>query len=164
MTLHDRCNKIELLLLDVDGVLSDGSIIYATDGTEIKPFHVRDGSGLVWWRRSGKRTAILSGRTSEATRIRAAELGITQVVQGATDKLAAFRQIVHEQQLRPEQVCAIGDDTLDIPVLRECGLAVAVADAAAALHRHAHYVTLAPGGRGAIREGIELILRCQGRW
>jgi 3-deoxy-D-manno-octulosonate 8-phosphate phosphatase (KDO 8-P phosphatase) len=117
---------------------------------------------LVRWRRRGKRTAILSGRTSAATTIRATELGITHIVQGATDKLEAFRKILQDERLEPEQACAIGDDTLDIEVLQECGLAVAVADAAPTVLRYAHYVTLARGGRGAVREVIELILRCQG--
>jgi 3-deoxy-D-manno-octulosonate 8-phosphate phosphatase (KDO 8-P phosphatase) len=161
--LKERCLNIELLLLDVDGVLSEGSITYAADGMEIKQFHVRDGSALVQWRRAGKRTAILSGRVSGATTVRAAELGITTVVQGEPDKRAAFRRILEEQHLRPEQVAFVGDDTPDLPILKECGLAVAVADAAPELFRMAHYVTLAPGGRGAVREVIELILWCQDR-
>lgn len=162
MTLRERCTNIELLLLDVDGVLSEGSIIYSSDGTEIKRFHVRDGSGLVRWKRCGKQVAILSGRTSGATKVRAAELGIAEVMEGAADKLDSFRHIVQHLQLRPDQVCAVGDDALDAPVLRECGLAVAVADAAPVLFRYAHYVTLAAGGRGAVREVIELILSCHG--
>jgi 3-deoxy-D-manno-octulosonate 8-phosphate phosphatase (KDO 8-P phosphatase) len=162
MTLRDRCANIELLLLDVDGVLSEGSIIYADDGREIKRFHVRDGSALVHWRKCGKRTAILSGRVSGATTVRARELGITTVIQGEPDKLAAFQRLQEEQQLRPEQIGFIGDDVPDVPILRKCGLAVAVADAAPAVLRHVHFVTLSPGGRGAVRETIELILRCQG--
>jgi 3-deoxy-D-manno-octulosonate 8-phosphate phosphatase (KDO 8-P phosphatase) len=159
--LKDRCAGIELLLLDVDGVLSEGSIVYAGDGTEIKQFHVRDGAGLVRWRTKGRRTAIVSGRLSRATAVRAEELGITVVLQGESDKLAAFRKIQERERLRPEQICCVGDDLVDVSILRECGLAVAVADCHPALFRWAHYVTTAPGGRGAVREVVDLILRCQ---
>ena len=164
LSLEARCRGIELLVLDVDGVLTDGSIVYADDGVEVKTFHVRDGSGLNLWRRAGKRAAVVSGRTSKAVAVRAAELGIDPVVQGAADKLPALRQILAATGMRPEQTAYVGDDVPDLPVLLSCGLAVAVADACPEVIADAHYVTRAAGGRGAVRETIELILRCQGQW
>src|SRR5688572_27297017 len=117
----DRFARIELLLLDVDGVLTDGRVVYTDAGQEIKAFHVRDGSGLKYWRQSGKRVAILSGRSSPVVTRRAAELGIDLVVQGADDKLLALSRILKETGLAAEQVCAVGDDLPDLPVLRHCG-------------------------------------------
>jgi 3-deoxy-D-manno-octulosonate 8-phosphate phosphatase (KDO 8-P phosphatase) len=163
-TLAQRCSAIELLLLDVDGVLTDGRIIYGDSGVEVKAFHVRDGSGLKLWQLAGKRAAVLTGRTSSVVEVRAAELGIAPVIQGAADKLAGFRAVLEAVTVTPEQVCYVGDDLPDVPVLRRCGLAVAVADACAEARAHAHYVTRTPGGCGAVREIIELILGCQGRW
>lgn len=155
---------IQLLLLDVDGVLTDGSVVYLDDGTELKRFHVRDGSGLKLWHAAGKRSAIVSGRKSVAVERRAAELGISPVLQGRDDKLAALAQVLAETGVRPEQVCAIGDDLPDVPVLRRVGLAIAVADACPELRAVAHYTTAAPGGCGAVREAIEWLLKASGRW
>jgi 3-deoxy-D-manno-octulosonate 8-phosphate phosphatase (KDO 8-P phosphatase) len=162
--LADRCARIELLVLDVDGVLTDGSITYTDGGVEIKAFHVRDGSGLKLWQRQGRRAAVISGRSSRAVAVRAAELGIDPVIQGAPDKLAAYRQLLAGVGVGPERVCFVGDDLPDLPPLCNCGLAVAVADACPEVRAEAHYVTRAPGGRGAVREVIELLLRSQGRW
>jgi 3-deoxy-D-manno-octulosonate 8-phosphate phosphatase (KDO 8-P phosphatase) len=162
--LAARAAAVELLLLDVDGVLTDGSVIYADDGSELKRFHVRDGSGLKLWHAAGKRSAIVSGRKSRAVERRAAELGIAPILQGRDDKLAALAEVLRATGLRAEQVCAVGDDLPDIPVLARCGLAVAVADACAEATAAAHHVTAARGGRGAIREAIEWLLRLQGRW
>ena len=163
-SLADRCRAVELLVLDVDGVLTDGSIIYSDAGQELKKFHVRDGSGLKLWHSLGKRTAIVTGRSSSVVDVRAAELLIGLVIQGAADKLAAYRQVLRDAQLSAEQVCCVGDDMPDLPLLRHCGLAVAVADACPEAKADAHYVTRAAGGRGAVREAIELILGCQGQW
>jgi len=162
--LANRCAAIQMLVLDVDGVLTDGGIVYADNGVELKQFHVRDGSGLKIWQYVGKRAAVITGRTSRVVDVRAAELGIAPVVQGSPEKLPAYRQILAERGLRPEEVCCVGDDVPDLPLLRNCGLAVAVADASPDVQADAHYVTRAPGGRGAVRETIELILRCQDRW
>ena len=162
--LATRAAKIELLLLDVDGVLTDGSIVYADDGAEIKRFHVRDGSGLKLWHLAGKRSAIVSGRKSRAVERRAAELGVAPVLQGQSEKLPAFGVILTETGLRAEQVCAIGDDLPDLPVLRRAGLSVAVADACSEVRKKADYVTAASGGRGAVREAIEWLLKLQGAW
>jgi 3-deoxy-D-manno-octulosonate 8-phosphate phosphatase (KDO 8-P phosphatase) len=160
----DQFSRIELLLLDVDGVLTDGSIVYNDAGAEQKAFHVRDGSGIKFWRQSGKRVAILSGRTSPVIRRRATELGIDPVVEGADEKIIAFRRILKGTGLQPHQVCAVGDDLLDLPVLSNCGIGIAVADAVADLKSIASYVTTAPGGRGAVREAIEWLMRGQGTW
>jgi 3-deoxy-D-manno-octulosonate 8-phosphate phosphatase (KDO 8-P phosphatase) len=162
--LADRAARIELLLLDVDGVLTDGSIIYADNGTELKRFHVRDGSGLKLWQLAGKRAAILSGRKSSAVDRRARELGIGPVVQGCGDKLSAFDSLLRETGLGAEQVCVIGDDVPDLPVLSRAGLAVAVADAAAEVRGCADYVTAIPGGRGAVRDAVEWLLKVTGAW
>jgi 3-deoxy-D-manno-octulosonate 8-phosphate phosphatase (KDO 8-P phosphatase) len=162
--LAARAAKIELLLLDVDGVLTDGGIVYTDAGTEVKRFHVRDGSGLKFWHAAGKRSAIVSGRKSRAVELRAAELGIAVVLQGRPEKLPAFAAVLAETGLRAEQVCAIGDDLPDLPVLRRVGLAVAVADACAEVRDAADYVTAAPGGHGAVRDAVEWLLKLQGRW
>ncbi len=163
-TLASRCAAVELLLLDVDGVLTDGSIVYADNDVEVKSFHVRDGSGLKLWHRAGKRSAIISGRKSPVVEMRAAELGIGKVIQGAADKQAAFGEVLAHAGVGAEQACFVGDDLPDLPLLRQCGLAVAVADACLEVRAAAQYVTRVPGGRGAVREVIEFILRCQGRW
>jgi 3-deoxy-D-manno-octulosonate 8-phosphate phosphatase (KDO 8-P phosphatase) len=161
-TLAQRMAGVELLVVDIDGVLTDGQIIYAGQELELKAFHVRDGSGIKAWHDAGKRTAVITGRASAAVARRAAELGVAHVVQGAADKLAAFRAILEKASLAPAQAAAMGDDLPDLPVLQNAGLAIAVADACATVRRAAHYVTLAPGGRGAVREAIEWILGCQG--
>jgi 3-deoxy-D-manno-octulosonate 8-phosphate phosphatase (KDO 8-P phosphatase) len=164
LSLEERCRRIDMLVLDVDGVLTDGGIIYGDNGVELKQFHVRDGSGLKIWQYVGKRAAIISGRTSRVVEVRAAELGIAPVYQGAAEKMPAYRRLLADGGLRPEQVCFVGDDVPDLPLLLHCGLAVAVADACAEARAAAHHVTAAAGGRGAVREVIELVLRCQGLW
>ena len=163
-TLAERCAAIELLIADVDGVLTDGGIVYAENGAELKRFYVRDGTGLTIWHQVGKRAALITGRTSRLVERRAAELNISPVMQGASDKLSAYRGMLTETGLRPGQACFIGDDLPDLPILGNCGLAVAVADACAEVLAEAHYVTRARGGQGAVRETIELILRCQDLW
>jgi 3-deoxy-D-manno-octulosonate 8-phosphate phosphatase (KDO 8-P phosphatase) len=162
--LTTRIAPIELLVLDVDGVLTDGRIIYADDGQEIKAFHVRDGAAIKWWREAGKRVAIISGRSSPAVRQRARELAIDAVIQGVSGKLSALRSLLTGMELRPEQVCAVGDDLPDLPVMKNVGLAVAVADASPQVRQDAHMVTTAAGGRGAVREVIEVLLGGQGVW
>ncbi|MBL8796265.1 MAG: HAD hydrolase family protein [Planctomycetia bacterium] len=162
--MHERIARIDVLLLDVDGVLTDGSIVYTDNRVELKRFHVRDGSGLKLWGLAGKRSAIITGRTSSAVEVRAMELGVGLVIQGAADKRMAFERVLADYAVGPEQVCCIGDDVPDLPLLKRSGLAAAVADACPEARTAAHYVTQAPGGRGAVREVIELVLRCQGHW
>ena len=135
------------------------------DGVEIKQFHVRDGSGLKFWHGLGKRSAIISGRTSPAVERRAPRnSGIAPVFQGCADKLPALEALLSETRVRPEQVCAIGDDLPDLPVLRRCGLAVAVADACAEVRAAADFTTPSTGGHGAVRDAIEWLLKLQGHW
>jgi 3-deoxy-D-manno-octulosonate 8-phosphate phosphatase (KDO 8-P phosphatase) len=153
-----------MLVLDVDGVLTAGEIIYGDNGQEWKTFHVRDGSGLKLWHQAGKRSALITGRSSRVVEIRAAELGITPVVQGVADKLAAFRKVLADCRLGADQVAYVGDDLPDLPVMRHCGLAVAVADGCPEVRQDAHFVTRADGGQGAVREVVELVLGCQGLW
>lgn len=163
-SLIERCAAIDWLLLDVDGVLTDGTIAYSDQGDELKGFYVRDGSGLSLWVKAGKKSGLLTGRSSAVVSRRAIELQMTAVFQGIGDKGAGYRKFLQEQNVAAERVCYMGDDIVDLPVLRHCGLAATVADACDEAHREAHYVTRAPGGRGAVREVIELILRAQGLW
>ncbi|MGL6097636.1 MAG: KdsC family phosphatase [Fimbriiglobus sp.] len=159
-----RAARVELLLLDVDGVLTDGSVVYTDDGRELKRFHVRDGTGLKLWRAAGMRVAVVSGRASVAVDRRAAELGAAPVLQGRDDKAAALAEVLAATGLTADRVCAVGDDLIDLPVLGAVGVAVAVADACPEVRAVADYVTITPGGRGAVREVVELLLKSQGRW
>jgi YrbI family 3-deoxy-D-manno-octulosonate 8-phosphate phosphatase len=163
-TLQQRCRPIDLLVLDVDGVLTDGRIVYGSEGLEVKAFHVRDGSGLKLWHRAGRRSALITGRTSEVVAVRARELGVATVIQGAADKWPAFCEVLAKSRTAPEAVCYVGDDVPDLEPMRHSGLAVAVADACPEVRACAHYVTRAAGGAGAVREAIQLLLRCQGAW
>jgi 3-deoxy-D-manno-octulosonate 8-phosphate phosphatase (KDO 8-P phosphatase) len=162
--IEARARALKLLLFDVDGVLTDGSVQMQGDGTELKSFYVRDGVGIIWAQRAGLAVGFLSGRQSEATRRRAAELGVTLVIQGQNDKRASYTQIVGSLQVRDEQVAFMGDDLLDMPVLTRVGLSAAPADAAAEVIGRVHWVSHAPGGRGAAREFIEIVLRARGQW
>jgi 3-deoxy-D-manno-octulosonate 8-phosphate phosphatase (KDO 8-P phosphatase) len=162
--LADLAARIELLLLDVDGVLTDGSVVYSDSGEELKRFHVRDGAGLKLWRAAGKRAAIISGRSSATVERRAAELGVAPVLQGRDDKLAALDEVLAATGLTADRVCAIGDDLADLPVLGRVGLTIAVADACPEVRAAAHRTTITPGGRGAVREAAEWLLKLQGRW
>ncbi len=162
--LAAKCRAIELLVSDVDGVMTDGRIIYDNQGIETKQFHVRDGVGVKLWQRSGNRFGIITQRSSHAVKIRASELDVSFVRQAAADKIVAIHEIVDELGLRLSQVGYIGDDLPDLPVLRAVGLGVAVADAAPEVREAADFVTSLPGGRGAVRETVEMILRNQQRW
>ena len=164
MNLDQRCRTICLILSDVDGVLTDGGIVYDNQGIETKQFHVRDGMGIRLWQKAGYRFGLITHRSSHIVKIRVAELGIEIVRQGVDDKLKAMGGVLSELQLTPAQVCYIGDDLPDLPAVRAAGLGVAVADACAELRQSAHYVTTLPGGHGAVRETVELILKAQGRW
>lgn len=164
MTLATRLSSIRLLLLDVDGVLTDGTILLHGDGTESKTFHIRDGSAIVLAQRAGLQVGLLSARVSDATAQRAAQLGIRTVVQGAANKMQAYEQILREASLTDAEVAYMGDDLLDVPVLRRAGLPAVPADAPAEIRAHAAWVSASPGGRGAVREFVELILKSQRRW
>ena len=162
--MRERLEKIRLLLLDVDGVMTDGRIIYDDHGNELKAFDVKDGHGLKLLQRSGIRVGIITGRQSPVVDRRALELGIDLVYQGAKDKLVPFREVLHKTGLSAEQIAYVGDDLPDLPVLRRVGFAATVADAVDEIKPHVHYVTAHPGGRGAVREICDLLLRSTGRW
>jgi 3-deoxy-D-manno-octulosonate 8-phosphate phosphatase (KDO 8-P phosphatase) len=155
---------IELLVLDVDGVLTDGRIVLTPTGDEIKSFHVRDGSGMKYWKRAGRKLALITGRASPAVQVRAKELDVDAVRLDAKNKLPVYEEVLKELGCAPERTAVVGDDLPDLPLMRRCGLPVAVADAVEEVRRQAAYVTLAPGGRGAVREVIEMILRRAGAW
>jgi 3-deoxy-D-manno-octulosonate 8-phosphate phosphatase (KDO 8-P phosphatase) len=159
-----RAATVELLLMDCDGVLTDGRITPVAGGEELKSFHTRDGHGLVLLHRAGLRSGIISGRSSRLVEMRASDLGISFVRQGALNKLEAFESLLAEAGVDPERAAFVGDDVVDIPLMRRCRFAVAVADATNDTRAAAHYVTQLPGGFGAVREVCELILKAQGRW
>jgi 3-deoxy-D-manno-octulosonate 8-phosphate phosphatase (KDO 8-P phosphatase) len=160
----DACRRVELILSDVDGVLTDGGIWYDNQGVELKAFHIRDGLGIKLWQRAGFRFGVLTARTSHIVKLRAGELGIDLVRQGFEDKLPAAEELIRDCRLTPQQVCYIGDDLTDLPVIRFVGLGAAVADATEEVRSGAAIVTQLPGGRGAVRELIETILKAKGRW
>lgn len=155
---------IKLMIIDVDGVLTDGRIFFSDSGEEQKVFHVKDGSGITYWHRAGLRSAIISGRTSRAVEHRAKELGISDVYQGAQFKLGAYESIIKKRKVKDDEVCYIGDDLIDLPVLRRVGFSVAVPDAPREVLSKVDYVTKSPGGGGAVREVVEKILKAQGKW
>jgi len=159
-----RAAGVKLLLMDCDGVLTDGRITLVEGGDEQKSFHTRDGHGLVLLHRAGLRSGIISGRTSQLVSMRAADLGVAYVRQGALDKLEVFEELLAEAGVRKAEVAYVGDDVVDIPLMLRSGLAVAVVDATEDTRACAHYVTRLPGGFGAVREVCELILKAQGRW
>ena len=158
----ERARRIRLLILDVDGVLTDGRLYLSAAGEELKVFHVRDGSGLVAIQRAGIAVAIISGRDSPAVTRRAAELGISLVRQGVADKGAELDRLLSELGVAPEETACVGDDTTDAPMLRRAGLAIGVADAHPALLAAAHWVTKSTGGQGAVREVCDLLLSAHG--
>lgn len=159
-----RVERVKLVALDVDGVMTDGRLIYHDDGMESKAFDVRDGHGTKMLKQAGIETVLVSGRNSPLVDKRAADLGITEVVQGVRDKVQILEEILSQMGLKFEEVAFVGDDVVDLTVMNRVGFAVAVADASEYLFDVAHYVTLAPGGRGAVREVAELILGVQGLW
>lgn len=162
--LESRLASVQLLLLDCDGVLTDGGITFDDAGGESKTFHIRDGLGLRAWRRAGLRAGIVTGRTSRLVERRAAELGIEILRQGVDDKLAAAAEVIAGCGLSWEQTAFLGDDLPDLPVVLRCGVGAAVADACPELRRAAAVVTSLPGGRGAVRELVERMLSARGLW
>ncbi len=155
---------IRLILSDVDGVMTDGSIVLDNSGIETKSFHVRDGLGIKLWQKAGFHFGILTARNSQIVKLRAAELGVALVRQGFSDKLPAAREMMQSLQIQPAETCYIGDDLQDLPVMFEVGLSVAVADAAPEVLSFAKWGLKTAGGRGALRELIERLLRAKSRW
>lgn len=160
--IYTRARNLRLAIFDVDGVLTEGALYYLATGEELKVFNVLDGHGMKMLQESGVKLAIISSRSSGSVEERARNLGIDLLYQGAGDKLAAFNALLADCRLAAEACSFIGDDVVDVPVMRLCGLAASVPGAPALVRRQAHYVTRAPGGRGAAREFCELIMHAQG--
>jgi 3-deoxy-D-manno-octulosonate 8-phosphate phosphatase (KDO 8-P phosphatase) len=162
--LSERARALQWLLFDVDGVFTDGHLLYGPEGERYKAFDVRDGLGLKLAQKAGLKVGILSGRISEALRYRAGELGIDALVMDRSDKKPAFDELLATWKIGPDRIAYMGDDLLDLPVLLRCGLSFAPADAVAEVRERVHKVLLRPGGRGAVREMCELVLRARGEW
>ena len=160
----DSAKKIKLVIFDVDGVLTDGGIYIGVDGELYKSFYCRDGLAISLARRCDLKTAIITGRSSKQVTRRAEDLSIDAVWQGCDDKRGAYRELKQKFDLRDEDICYVGDDLIDLPVMVQVGLAAAVGDAAPEVRARAHIVTDFPGGRGAVRQVIEFILTAQGHW
>ncbi len=160
----ERAAKLKLVVFDVDGVLTDASLFLGDDGQEYKAFNSRDGHGIKMLRRSGVEVGIITARTSQVVRHRAADLGITHVHQGAQDKLPTYRNLLAELKLSEHEVAYVGDDVVDLPIMLRAGLAVAVQDAHALVQKHAHWSTPSVGGRGAARDVCEMIMFSQGNY
>jgi len=164
MELRDRALKIKLLLLDVDGVLTDGRLYYTSRGEEIKVFNVRDGLGIKLAQRAGIRVGVISGRNSEALINRLRELKVDEVHLGYNQKLPVLEDIINRLSLSLEEIAFLGDDYVDLPVLRRVGFPMAVLDAPEEIKKHALYITKSRGGHGAVRDAIEFILKLRGQW
>ena len=160
----EKLERIRLLLLDVDGVMTDGSIVYGAEGQEIKRFHVRDGLGIRLVMRAGIKVGVVTGRQSEALMHRCRDLGIGLIYAGVSDKAAQLDRIVAQTAVQAENIAFAGDDLVDLPLMRRIGLSIAVADAHEIVKAHADLITTAPGGAGAVREICEALLKSQGRW
>jgi len=159
-----RAARVRLIVLDADGVLTDGRIIMSSDGTETRAFDVTDGFGIRLARKAGLVLGVISGRRSEVLGRRAAELEIDEVHQGVLDKAGCLREILARRGLSPAETCFVGDDVIDLPPMRIAGFAAAPASAQPAVREAADFVAASPGGRGAVREVVELVLRASGRW
>src|SRR3989338_8155253 len=162
MDAFERAKNIKLAIFDVDGVMTDGSLYLADDGQEFKAFNSLDGHGMKMLNRSGVELAIITGRNSQLVALRAINLGVTHLYQGSEDKLTAFLDVLEKSGLDPAECAYMGDDVVDLPVMRRCGLAVCVPAAPALVKQHSHYITQLPGGCGAVRELCELIMQAQG--
>jgi len=159
--IREKAANIRLIVFDVDGVLTDGSLFIGDDGQEYKAFHSKDGHGMVMLQQTGVEIAVITGRTSEVVRIRMASLGIERVFQGKREKLPAYEELKQVTGFSDEQIAYVGDDVVDLPVMIRVGFAVAVQDSHALTKQHAHWVTPSNGGRGAAREVCELIMDAQ---
>jgi len=162
--LRDRLLKIKLMMVDIDGVLTDGRIILGNYGDELKFFDVQDGLGLVLLRQAGIQTLIVTAKKSKVNERRAKDLKVVKLYQGVDDKLKLYEKVLRKMKMKPEEVCFVGDDLIDIPVMKRVGVAVAVQNAVEETKDAAHYVTQRQGGRGAVREIADMILRFQNKW
>jgi len=159
----EKAKQIELVIFDIDGVLTDGSLFMGDDGQEYKAFNSKDGHGIRMLLDGGVDIAIITGRQSEVVKHRASDLGITRIYQGKREKLPAFLELLEDTKLKAEQVAYVGDDVVDLPVMSKVGLAICVQDAHEFVKKHSHWVTQAAGGRGAGREVCEMILQAKGK-
>lgn len=159
-----RAKRVKLLILDIDGVMTDGRIVYSIYGDELKFFDVQDGFGITLLNRAGIKSVIITAKRSRIVKLRARDMKVARAYQGYSDKLAAFNKILKAFRSDPADICFIGDDLIDLPVLKRVGLAVAVPNAVEEVRTGAHYVTQKTGGRGAVREICDLILKSQGKW
>ncbi len=164
MTIDDRAKKIKLVIFDIDGVLTDGRIIHGNYGDELKFFDVQDGLGIILLHRAGIKVAIITAKASKIVRNRAKELKVKYVFQNHHDKLKIFEKLIKKLRLSPDEVCFIGDDLIDIPILKRVGLAVSVPNSVNEVKEITHYTTEKSGGRGAAREVIDIILKSQNKW
>ncbi|MGM0563841.1 MAG: 3-deoxy-manno-octulosonate-8-phosphatase KdsC [Pseudomonadota bacterium] len=162
-TAAERAAHIRLAIFDVDGVLTDGTFLIGDDGQQYKAFYTKDGQGLRMLQDAGVTVGIITGRTSEVVKHRMAELGVEHLYQGQRDKVGAFENMLDNLQLKPEEVAYVGDDVIDLPVMRRAGLAVAVRDAEPLVKQYAHWITPRQGGYGAVRDVCEMMLRAQGK-
>lgn len=162
--IADRAKRVKVLILDIDGVMTDGRIIYSVYGDELKFFDVQDGFGITLLNRAGIKSVIITAKRSRIVKLRARDMRVAKAYQGYIDKLAAFEMILKEFKVAADEVCFIGDDLIDVPVLKRVGFAVAVPNAAPEVRSAAHYVTAKPGGRGAVRELCDMILKAQDKW
>ena len=160
----EKAKKLKLLILDVDGVLTDGKLFFDNQGNEYKSFHARDGHGIKLLRQTGVEVAVISGRKSNSVALRMKNLGIELVYQGHENKRAAFDEIIEKIGIKPDQAAHVGDDLLDLPIMTRVGLAIAVADANFAVKKRADWCTTLPGGYGAVREVCDFIMQAQGRF
>lgn len=163
-SIVEKAKKLKLLILDVDGVLTDGKLFFDNDGNEYKSFHAQDGHGIKMLRQTGVEVAVISGRKSNSVALRMKNLGIQHVYQGHENKIAAFNEIIEKIGITQEQAAHVGDDVIDLPIMIRVGLAIAVNDANFAVKQHAHWCTALPGGQGAVREVCDFIMQAQGRF
>jgi len=164
LNLTAKASSVKLILLDVDGVLTDGAVVISGNGLESKRFHIRDGIALVWAQRAGLKVGLLSARQSATTTQRAAQLGISLVRQGVASKAAAYEEILSDTAVTDAEVAYMGDDVVDLAVLGRVGLSAAPSDAVAEVRSRVDFVSTCRGGEGAVREFVEAILRAQGQW
>ena len=158
----EKAKKLKLLILDVDGVLTDGRLFFDDKGKEYKCFHARDGHGIKLLRQTGVEVAVISGRKSNSVALRMKTLGVEYVYQGHENKIAAFNEIIQSLSIQPEQAAHVGDDLLDLPIMKRVGLSIAVNDANEPVKEYADWCTKTPGGRGAVREICDFIMQSQG--
>ena len=160
----DRAKRIKILVVDIDGVMTDGRVVYGIYGDELKFFDVQDGFGITLLDRAGIKTVIITAKKSRIVKMRAKDLKVAKVYQGFIDKLIPFEDILKIFKITPESICFIGDDLIDIPVLKRVGFAVAVPNAVEQVKQCVHLITQNSGGRGAVREICDLILKAQNKW